>query len=81
VDEVVTGRDLLVLDVHRVDLIHREFVAAHQGVMNFHLEQGAQLQVDLMFFFAEDVRKSFLEIPFVTPFLKKIFVVQSTKTF
>jgi hypothetical protein len=70
VDEVVTDRDRLVQDVHREDQSRREFVEAHQDVMNFPREQGAQWKVDLMIFFAEDVRKSFLEIPFVTPSFK-----------
>jgi hypothetical protein len=80
VDEVVIDRDLLVPDAHRVDLSHREFVVVHQGAMNFHREQAshfyrcfldhvkvAHLMVDHSIFFAEDVRMSFLEIPFVTP--------------
>jgi hypothetical protein len=80
VDEVAIDRDLLALDVRREDQSRREFLVVHQHVMNFHHEQVAHLyrcfhdhlmdvhlKDDLKFFFAEDVRKSFLEIPFVTP--------------
>jgi hypothetical protein len=80
VDAIAIDRDLLAQVAHLVDLNHREFVVAHQGAMNFHHEQVAhfyryfhdhlmvvQLKGDQLIFFAEDVRKSFLEIPFVTP--------------
>jgi hypothetical protein len=80
VDEVEIDRDLLALDVRREDQSHPEFVVVRQDAMNFHHEQVAHfyrcfhdhlkdvhLMDDLKFFFAEDVRKSFLEIPFVTP--------------
>jgi hypothetical protein len=81
VDEVEIGRDLLALDVRHEDQSHREFVAAHQDAMNFHHEQVDQWMGDLMIFFAEDVRTSFLEIPFVTPSVRKIFSMRSRKTF
>jgi hypothetical protein len=80
VDEVEIDRDLLALDVRREDQSHREFVVVRRDAMSFHHEQvahfyryfhdhlkDAHLMGDLMIFFAEDVRKSFLEIPFVTP--------------
>jgi hypothetical protein len=81
VDEVEIGRDLLALDVRHEDQSHREFVAAHQDAMNFHHEQVDQWMGDLMIFFAEDVRTSFLEIPFITPSVRKIFGMRSRKTF
>jgi hypothetical protein len=89
VDEVEIGRDLLALDVRHEDQSHREFVAAHQDAMNFHHEQVAhfylglndQMMGDLMIFFAEDVRMSFLEIPFVTPSVRKMLSLRSRKTF
>jgi hypothetical protein len=67
VDEVEIDHDLLALDVRREDQSHREFVVAHRDEMHFHHEQVDQWMGDLTIFFAEDVRKSFLEIPFVTP--------------
>jgi hypothetical protein len=89
VDEVVIGHDLLAQDAHHEDQSHREFVAAHQDAMNFRHEQVAhfylglndQMMGDLMTFFSEDVRKSFLEIPFAAPSVKIIFSMQSRKTF
>jgi hypothetical protein len=89
VDEVVIGHDLLAQDAHHEDQSHREFVAAHQDAMNFHHEQVAhfylglndQMMGDLMIFFAEDVRTSFLEIPFVTPSVRKMLSMRSRKSF
>jgi hypothetical protein len=81
VDEVVIGRDLLAQDAHHEDQSHREFVVAHQDAMNFHREQVDQWMGDLMISFAEDVRKSFLEIPFATPSVQIIFNMQARKTF
>jgi hypothetical protein len=79
VDEVEIDRDLLALDVRHEDQSHREFVVVHQDAMNFHHEQVDQWMGDLMIFFAEDVRKSFLEIPFVTPSVRKYLVCNQEK--
>jgi hypothetical protein len=81
VDEVVIGRDLLAQDAHHENQSHREFVEAHQDATNFHRAQVDQWMGDLMIFFAEDVRKSFLEIPFATPSAKIKSSKQSRKTF
>jgi hypothetical protein len=66
IDLVPLAQDVLLEDLNRY-----EFDVVRRGDQNFHHVQDDrlyQLQDDRSIFFAEVDRKSFLEIPFVTPF-------------